>query len=62
MVETKKELSVKEAAAVAGLSVAYIRRLVSVGRIKGRQLGGHYWIVDGTDLRRWLAERKESGR
>ena len=53
------ELSTTQAAALARVNVSYIRRLVAKGTIKGRKLGGRYWIVDAADLRRWMSERQE---
>jgi len=54
-----RELTTKEAASLAGVSDAHIRRLLIAGKLKGRKLGGWVWLVPRREVERWLAERKE---
>ena len=50
-------MSVKAAAALAGVSARHMRRLVRSGAVKGHQVSGWLWVVDRDDLRRWLRDR-----
>lgn len=54
---TRMDYTTKEAAELAGVSSAYIRRLLIDRKIKGRNVGGRLWLIDGRDLARWLDER-----
>ena len=59
MTENERELSVTQAAKKAGVQASYIRRLCADGRIQAKKIGGRFWIVNGADLARWMAERKQ---
>lgn len=57
----KQFISVTEASRETGLSLAYLRRLVTEGRIKGEKIGS-YWAIERKDLRRFLAKPRKIGR
>lgn len=52
-----RELTTKQAANRAGVSIEYIRRMAKQGRIRARQPDGWTWFIDAADLGRWMAER-----
>ena len=52
-------LTAKEAAALAGVTDSYIRRLLIEGTLKGRKLNGWVWVVPAAEVRRWVDRRKE---
>ena len=54
---SEKLWSVKDLAREAGVSGAYIRRLLADGRLRGEKLGGG-WVVRDAEARRWLRERE----
>lgn len=56
-----KLISVTQAAKNSGLSVAYIRRLVATGKVKGEKIGA-YWVIKQNDLQRFLATPRKTGR
>lgn len=58
------ELSVKAAAALAGISERHVRRLLNGGAVRGHQVSGWFWVVDLHDLQRWVRERNadQNGR
>jgi len=55
---TNQELSVKEAADLAGISARHMRRLLADGDIPGRKVGHWVWIVRRDDVLRWSTERQ----
>jgi excisionase family DNA binding protein len=57
----KRLMSITEAAKETGLSLSYLRRLVTEGRIKGEKIGS-YWALDRRDLQRFLANPRKIGR
>ena len=54
-----QELSVKEAADLAGVSARHMRRLLANGDIPGRRVGNWVWIVRRDDVLRWRADRDQ---
>lgn len=54
-------ISVADAATLAGLSAAHLRRLVASGTLKGRRIGP-VWAIDEASLRRYLAKERRPGR
>ena len=56
---TNQELSVKEAADLAGVSARHMRRLLANGDIPGRKVGHWVWIVRHDDVLRWVADRDD---
>ena len=60
MTETKHhELTTKEAAALAGVTDSYIRRLLIQGTLKGRKLNDWVWLVPRLEVQRWIAQKAE---
>jgi len=57
MSERTKPYTVTELAKEAGLSVAYVRRLVSDGKLAG-ELYGKTWLIPADAGRAWLASRR----
>lgn len=57
MNERTKPYTVTELANEAGVSVAYVRRLVSEGKIAGHRLGP-LWMIPADVGRAWLASRR----
>ena len=55
----EQELSTREAAALAGVTDSYIRRLLIDGSLQGRKLSGWVWLVDRRSLESWINRRKE---
>ena len=56
---TFRELTTKEAAALAGVTDSYIRRLLIEGTLKGRKLNNWVWLVPVAEVRQWVDRRKE---
>lgn len=56
--ERKQPYTVTELAEAAGVSVAYVRRLVSDGRITGQKLGP-VWMIPADVGSAWLKKRRE---
>ena len=54
-------MSVREAAARAGVSPQYIRRMLRRGALRGLRIG-RAWAVEEAELREWLERRKAIGR
>lgn len=54
-------ISVTQAATEYGFSVAYIRKLVAQGRVKGEKIGS-YWGIRRNDLERFLSKPRKIGR
>ena len=52
-------LTAREAAALAGVTDSYIRRLLIEGTLKGRKLNNWVWVVSAAEVRRWIDQRKE---
>lgn len=46
-------MTVTEAAAVLGLSVAAVRRHVQMGRIRGERVGSRMWLIPKEEVDRW---------
>jgi excisionase family DNA binding protein len=46
-------------AEVVGVSSAYLRRLLSQGRIEGVKVGGN-WAVPRAEVRRFIEERRRT--
>jgi len=57
-VQVNPELTVKEAARMAGVSDAHIRRLLIAGTLRGRKLNNWLWLVRRSEVDHWLAGRK----
>lgn len=55
----KKLYSTTEMAEVVGVSSAYLRRLLSQGRIEGVKVGGN-WAVPRAEVRRFIEERRRT--
>ena len=55
----ENELSTREAAALAGVTDSYIRRLLIEETLKGRKLNNWTWLVDRRSLEEWMNRRKE---
>lgn len=47
-------LTVTQAAALAQVGAAHIRKLVAAGRIKADKIGPRAWMVDERSLRAWI--------
>jgi len=52
----KRFLSVREAAALAGVSEQYVRKVLRSGALRGIRIG-KAWAVDEKKLQHWLEER-----
>lgn len=59
MSENKRDLSVGEAAQTAGVSEAYIRRLLKLGKINGVKLGKWVWSIPKREIERFMGEREK---
>ncbi len=55
----KKLYSTTEMAEVVGVSSAYLRRLLSQGRIEGVKVGSN-WAVSREEVRRFIEDRRRS--
>ena len=56
--QNEHELTVTQAAALAGCDGSYIRRLLIQRRLVGRKLADWMWLVDRASLVAWMGERK----
>ena len=54
----EREISIKAAAELAGVTGRHLRRLVQAGTIRGHQVSGWMWVVNTADLQRWIQERE----
>lgn len=54
-------LTVTQAAALADVGAARIRKLMQQGRIKGEKLTARMWLVDEASLREWIATPRKAG-
>lgn len=52
-------LTLKEAAARAGVNQSRLRQLVGKGRFPGAVKPGHDWLLPEADLVRWLEEDRD---
>jgi excisionase family DNA binding protein len=59
-VSENRELTTKEAAQLAGVSGAYIRRLLINEVLKGRKLNDWLWLVPRVEVERWIEQRKKN--
>jgi excisionase family DNA binding protein len=57
----KRLISVTEAAKETGLSLAYLRRLVAAGSVKGQKIGS-YWAIEYEALQKFLSKPRKIGR
>ena len=57
-----KLITVTQAAAIAGVKPAWLRRQVLRGNIKGEKLTDRMWLVDEDSLREWMSKPKSVGR
>jgi excisionase family DNA binding protein len=57
----KRLISVTEAAKETGLSLAYLRRLVATGRVKGQKIGS-CWAIEYEALHKFLSKPRKIGR
>ncbi len=53
-----REVTTKEAAALAGVTDSYIRRLLIVGTLKGRKLNNWTWLIPRREVEQWIANKK----
>jgi len=56
---TRRELTTKEAAELAGVTDSYIRRLLIDGTLQGRKLNNWVWLVPTTEVERWMEKRED---
>ena len=56
-----KLISVTEAAKETGLSLAYLRKLVAAGQVKGQKIGS-YWAIEYEALQKFLSKPRKIGR
>lgn len=59
MSEERKHYSVGEAAKEAGVSEAYIRRLLKLGTITGAKIGRWVWAIPKRELERFMESREK---
>lgn len=52
----RSKLTTKEAAVQAGVTVARIRQLLLLGKVKGEKWGRD-WVVSKASLKQWMSER-----
>ena len=51
-----REMTISEAATLAGVTRSYIWRLVKMGTLAARR-AGHIWLVDPESFEKWRSER-----
>lgn len=58
-IDPTKEYTTREAADLLNLDQSYMRRLLGErAQLKGRNIAGSVWLIDGASLRAWQ-ERRE---
>jgi hypothetical protein len=61
LIDPETEYTTKQAALLLGVDASYLRRLLGLAgqpAIKGRNVEGRVWLIDGASLRAWQ-ERRE---
>jgi len=55
-------LTVTQAAAIAGVKPAWLRRQIAAAHIKGEKITNRMWLVDEASLREWMSKPRSAGR